>query len=161
MEKKKLKQYQIWIKSLCIRSKEIDIFEESKSFLLLDIFEHLFPKQLDWNLIEIEPKNTYQEISNLNILLKIMKKKGANLSGVSGINIQDGNKVKIGIVFSQLMKLHFLKLEEENQSSNPSNLKNQKKKKYRSLNDEIDEWINLLEIEEDKKKKKNFQKLRI
>lgn len=150
MENKKMRQFQRWIGSLGIRNEQIDILSESQKFLLIEIFEHICPNQLDWNLIETEPKNTYQEISNLNILLGTMRQCGAALSGISGLNLQNGNSTKIVVVLGQLMKIHFLQLKYEQSSEDPQQLK-KALKRQRSLDDEIEEWLDGLDFHSEAK----------
>lgn len=103
--------YKNWIVSLQpnLQIKEpINLQEDSKQMLLLQIFEILRPNSIDWQLIERSPTNYYKKLSNLTLLFEAMKQGGIVVLSVRPADILENKTSALFALLWNFMRVYFL-----------------------------------------------------
>ena len=103
--------YKNWIVSLQpnLQIKEpINLQEDSKQMLLLQIFEILRPNSIDWQLIERSPTNYYKKLSNLTLLFEAMKQGGIVVLSIRPADILENKTSALFALLWNFMRVYFL-----------------------------------------------------
>jgi len=104
--------FRMWINTLGIDDTYVNnIFEDCKDGLvLLKVIDKIEPGIVNWDKVEMKPKNKFKMVSNANYAVVLSKELKCSLVTTGGPDIVDGNKKLIlGLVW-QLMRYHSIKL---------------------------------------------------
>lgn len=101
--------YRNWALSLLPDPKppQVNLLEDSKELLLLQVFEALRPGVLDWRRIDQKPSNYYKKLSNLTLLFEAMRDEGIVVLSVRPADILEGKLSALFAVLWNFMRVYY------------------------------------------------------
>jgi len=105
------RQFRLWINSLGIPDVHVEnLYDDiNDGVLLCKVVDKIAPGNIDWKIVNKEPKQIFDKNLNCKHALEVGKKlKGIKFIGIGGTDITGGNKKLILAVIWQLVKLHYL-----------------------------------------------------
>lgn len=101
-------------RNIPFNSVETDFRDGNKLLHFLEIISKTKINE-KWN---INPRNVFFQIDNINIAFKFLNEKGVDLTGISAKDIQEGNvKLTLGLVFKCIKKFQIDKIEDDKQKA--------------------------------------------
>jgi len=103
--------FRMWMNTLGIPDFYINgLYEDCKDGLaLLKVEDFVEPGIVEWSKAEMHPNNKFKKLTNCNLAVDTGKKMHFSLVGISGNDINDGNKKLILALVWQLMRYHTIK----------------------------------------------------
>lgn len=104
--------FRFWINSLNLENIYINnLYEECRDGLvLLHVIHKLDNTVVDWKKVDKNPNNTFKKGINCGVAIDACKKLGIKVPGISGKDIQDGNRKAVIAVVWQLVRIHYMKI---------------------------------------------------
>lgn len=103
--------YRNWILSILPPSPDrppIDLANDSKELLLMEVFEILRPGALDWKKIDLKPGNFYKKLSNLTILFEAMRDQSIVVLSIRPSDILEGKITSLYALLWNFMRIYFI-----------------------------------------------------
>lgn len=92
-----------------IRSTDFNLISECQKLLLIELLDKIWPEKVEWNMIEKNPRNKYHQISNIRILLQIIKRLRIKVIQINCLDIVNGDQSTIYSLLYSLMKVYYVR----------------------------------------------------
>ena len=110
-ETREEKQYRAWMNALGVEPFVNNLYTDLRDGLvLLKLFDQIEPGCVDWKKVYDPPKNNFNKLANCNYCIDIGKSLKFSLVGISGDNIQSGNKTLTLAIVWQMMRYHYVSI---------------------------------------------------
>jgi plastin-1 len=104
------RQYCLWMNSCGVEPFVVDLYDGiSDGLVLLQMFDKIEPGCVDWSKVAKTKLNKFKAVSNCDQVIEIGKKLGLSLVGISGTDINTGNKKLVMALLWQMMRYDYLK----------------------------------------------------
>jgi len=104
------RQYCLWMNSCGVDPFVVDLYDGiADGLVLLQMFDKIEPGCVDWSKVAKTKLNKFKAVSNCDQVIEIGKKLGLSLVGISGADINTGNKKLVMALLWQMMRYDYLK----------------------------------------------------
>jgi len=104
------RQYCLWMNSCGVEPFVVDLYDGiADGLVLLQMFDKIEPGSVDWSKVSKTKLNKYKCVENCNQVIEVGKKLNLSLVGISGTDINTGNKKLVMALLWQMMRYDYLK----------------------------------------------------
>jgi len=104
------RQYCLWMNSCGVEPFVVDLYDGiNNGLVLLQMFDKIEPGSVDWSKVQKTKLNKFACVKNCDEVIEVGKKLNLSLVGISGTDINTGNKKLVMALLWQMMRYDYLK----------------------------------------------------